>query len=35
MVPHKVVLLDEMPKSTNGKIDKNKLKEILLNNEQN
>ena len=28
MVPQKIVLLEEMPKSSNGKIDKKKLKEI-------
>ncbi len=33
MVPKKIVFLDEMPKSTNGKIDKKELKKIDLNNE--
>jgi len=32
MVPQKIVFLDEMPKSTNGKIDKKELKKIDLDN---
>ena len=31
MVPQKIRFMSEMPKSSNGKIDKNKLKEILKN----
>ena len=33
MVPQKVIFLNEMPKSPNGKIDKKELKKILLENE--
>lgn len=33
MVPQQVIFLDEMPKSTNGKIDKKSLKELRLKNE--
>jgi acyl-CoA synthetase (AMP-forming)/AMP-acid ligase II len=33
MVPQKVIFLDEMPKSPNGKIDKKELKKRLLENE--
>jgi len=33
MVPQKVIFLNSMPKSTNGKIDKKGLKAILLENE--
>lgn len=33
MVPQKVIFLNEMPKSPNGKIDKKELKEMLLKNE--
>ena len=33
MVPQKVIFLNEMPKSPNGKIDKKELKKILLKNE--
>jgi acyl-CoA synthetase (AMP-forming)/AMP-acid ligase II len=32
MVPQQVIFLEEMPKSTNGKIDKKSLKELLLKN---
>jgi len=28
MIPQKVIFLDEMPKSSNGKIDKKELKKI-------
>jgi acyl-CoA synthetase (AMP-forming)/AMP-acid ligase II len=33
MVPQKIIFLNEMPKSPNGKIDKKELKKILLENE--
>jgi long-chain acyl-CoA synthetase len=33
MVPKRIVFLPEMPKSSNGKIDKKELKKILLENE--
>lgn len=33
MVPQKIMFLNEMPKSPNGKIDKKELKKILLENE--
>ena len=33
MVPQKVIFLDKMPKSPNGKIDKKELKKLLLENE--
>ncbi|WP_369403715.1 class I adenylate-forming enzyme family protein [Geofilum rubicundum] len=33
MVPQKVIFVDEMPKSTNGKIDKKALKKLHLTNE--
>jgi long-chain acyl-CoA synthetase len=32
MIPQKVVFLDEMPKSSNGKIDKKELKNMMLEN---
>ena len=33
MVPQRIIFLDEMPKSPNGKIDKKELKKILLEHE--
>jgi amino acid adenylation domain-containing protein len=30
MIPGKIIIVDEMPLNTNGKIDRNKLKEIIL-----
>ena len=33
MVPQKVIFVDEMPKSTNGKIDKKELRKIYLSDE--
>jgi acyl-coenzyme A synthetase/AMP-(fatty) acid ligase len=33
MVPQRVIFLDEMPKNSNGKIDKKELKKMLLKNE--
>jgi long-chain acyl-CoA synthetase len=33
MIPKRVIFLDEMPKSSNGKIDKNQLINMFLNNE--
>jgi acyl-coenzyme A synthetase/AMP-(fatty) acid ligase len=32
MVPGRIEFLDEMPKSSNGKIDKKRLKEMILKN---
>ena len=32
MVPQKVIILTEMPKSANGKIDKKNMKQMLLEN---
>jgi acyl-coenzyme A synthetase/AMP-(fatty) acid ligase len=29
MVPQKIIILPEMPKSSNGKIDKSELKKLL------
>jgi acyl-CoA synthetase (AMP-forming)/AMP-acid ligase II len=34
MVPQRIIFLDEMPKSSNSKIDKKELKKIYLENEQ-
>ena len=34
MIPGKVIVLEEMPVNANGKIDRVKLKEILLSNEE-
>lgn len=33
MIPKQLIFLNEMPKSTNGKIDKKRLKEMFLKNE--
>jgi acyl-CoA synthetase (AMP-forming)/AMP-acid ligase II len=34
MIPQHVIFIDEMPKSSNGKIDKKELKKKYLNNYQ-
>ena len=33
MVPQHIIFLDEMPKSSNSKIDKKELKKMYLENE--
>jgi acyl-coenzyme A synthetase/AMP-(fatty) acid ligase len=34
MVPQQIIFVDEMPKSSNGKIDKKSLKKLHFENEQ-